>query len=115
MAMQPNPDFLAPQQIQTFVAGLAGLSQEEIRKAKLLYIKNALSEYKSLKTNFQAFGILQIVFAIIPFFWPILWMQRVSMNATTKLYQERISNALEVWQDDLGDDVVEFERQLAES
>ena len=112
--MQMQQDFLAPQQLQTFVAGLAGLSPNEIRKAKSLYIRNAISEYKAFKASLKAFGVVQIIFAIIPFFWPILWLQRVSMNAGMKLYEERIQNALAVWQDDLGDEADEFARQLAQ-
>ena len=112
--MQPNPDFLSPAQMQLFVAGLSGLSSDEVRKAKSLYLRNALSEYRALKTSLSAFGVLQIVFAIIPLFWPILWMQRTAMKAQDKLYRERIANALAVWNDDLGGEAREFEMQLQE-
>lgn len=63
----------------------------------------------------KAFSGLQLLFAIIPFFWPVLWVQRVGMNSTMTLYQERISNALAVWREDLGDEVAEFEKQIAEN
>ncbi len=80
-----NQDFLAPQQLQTFVAGLSGLPPDEIRKAKSLYLRNAFSEYKAMQSQMKAFGGLQILFAIIPFFWPILWAQRVGMKSTMTL------------------------------
>lgn len=114
MQPQPNQDFLSPGQMQLFVAGLSGLSPEETRQAKSLYLRNALSEYRALKTSLSAFGALQIVFAIIPFFWPILLMQRSAMKAQDTLYKERIANALAVWKDDLGAEANDFQTQLDE-
>ncbi|HEX8550548.1 MAG TPA: hypothetical protein VF681_03225 [Abditibacteriaceae bacterium] len=110
--MQQSNNFLSPNQLQAFVVGLAGLAPDEIRKAKSLYIRNALSEFRAMQTSLKAFGTLQIFFAIIPLFWPILWMQRKGMNSATQLYEERIRNAITVWRDDLGTEVTEFEQQL---
>jgi hypothetical protein len=39
-----SPDFLSPEKLQLFVAGLSGLAPEEVRKAKLLYVRDAISE-----------------------------------------------------------------------
>ena len=115
MQTSSHQNFMAPQQLQSFVAGLAGLPPDEIRKAKSLYIRNAISEYRALQTQMRAFGALQILFAIIPFFWPILIVQRISMNSSLRLYEERIRNALAVWRDDLGGELAEFEQQLAQT
>jgi hypothetical protein len=103
---------LTPEKLQLFVAGLSGLSGEEVRKAKILFIKNALSEYRALQTTMAGFGVAQGCFAIIPIFWPILWAQRRAMSAAMTLQKEQIRNALSIWQEDLGDEGRELETEL---
>lgn len=92
---------LSQDRLQMFIAGLSGLAPGEIRKAKILYIRNSISEYKALKTSYGAAGLVQVFFMIIPVFWPILYLQRRAMRAEEKMFRERIENALEVWADDL--------------
>lgn len=103
---------LTPEGIQLFMAGLAGLPQEEVRKAKELFIRNELSRLKGAKTSYAAFGTVQGCFSIIPIFWPIMGAQKRIMNATLTTQAERIRNAIEVWREDLGDDARDLERQL---
>ncbi len=111
-------EFLAPQQMQLFAGTLVGLSPDEIRKAKSLYIRSlpgdsdAISEYKAARASLRGFKAVQGCLAIIPFFWPILWLQRNSINAAMKMYEERITNALAVWRDDLGNEARELEALL---
>lgn len=57
------------------------LDTEEVRKAKLLYIRNAIPEYNAMNVSFKTFGYAQIMFANIPIFWPMLYLQRRMMNA----------------------------------
>lgn len=92
---------LSPEKLQMFVASLSGLAPGEMRKAKILFIKNSISEYKALRTSYRAAGFVQILFMIIPLFWPILYLQRKGMRAEERLFRDRINNALEVWGDDL--------------
>jgi len=94
-------DPLSAEKLQLFVAGLSGLPKEEVRKAKSLYIRNAISEYRAMRESVAAFGFVQVFFAIIPIFWPILYAQRRMMRAQQRLFEERIRNALDVWKDDL--------------
>ena len=47
------------------------------------------------------FGIMQGCFAVIPLFWPILWLQRRMIKAGLDLHRKRIRNAIDVWRDDL--------------
>ncbi|MCE5333605.1 MAG: hypothetical protein LLG06_03355 [Desulfobacteraceae bacterium] len=94
-------DTLSQNQLQTFVAGLSGLAPEEMRKAKVLYIKNAISEYRAVRDSYKAAWIVQVLFMLVPLFWPILYLQRKAMRAEERLFRERISNAVEVWKDDL--------------
>lgn len=108
---QPK-DSLSPEKIQLFTAGLSGLAPAEVRKAKSLYLRNALSEFRMAKDQMANFGIVQIFFAIIPLFWPFLIVQRRMMKTGLNLYQERIRNALTVWKEDLGDEYALLEQEL---
>lgn len=105
---------LSPEKLQLFVAGLSGLAGDEVRKAKLLFIKNEISELKALKASLAGFGVAQGCFAIIPIFWPILWAQRVGMNSAMTMQVEQIRNAIDVWRDDLGADAAKLDRDLQE-
>lgn len=98
---QSTADALSPEKLQLFVAGLSGMPPDEVRKAKVLYLRNAVSEYRALVASLNAFGVVQLFFAIIPLFWPILWAQRRAMSAQRQLAQERIRNAVDVWRDEL--------------
>ena len=61
-----SSDFLSAEKLQLFVAGLSGLAPEEVRKAKLLYIRNAISEYQAMQAALQGFGQTQGCMSIIP-------------------------------------------------
>jgi hypothetical protein len=110
--MQQAQAGLTPEKLQLFIAGLSGLPTEEVRKAKLLFIKNEISQLRALKSSMAGFGVAQGCFAIIPIFWPILWAQRSGMNAAVTMQTEQIRNALAVWRDDLGSDAAELEFEL---
>jgi hypothetical protein len=99
--MQQPHDSLSPEKLQLFVAGLSGLAPEEVRKAKVLYIRNAISEYRAMTESFAGFGIAQGCFSIIPIFWPIIGAQKRMMQAQLRLMKERVQNAIDVWKDDL--------------
>jgi hypothetical protein len=103
---------LTSEKLQFFLAGLSGLNADEVRKAKVLFIRNELSQLKALKTSMAGFGVAQGCFAVIPFFWPILWAQRSGMNAALTLQKEQIRNALAVWREELGDEAGKIEAEL---
>lgn len=94
-------DSLSPEKMQLFLAGLAGMPQDEVRDAKVLYVKNAISEYRAFLTQYRAQGCLLVLFAVIPIFWPFLIVGWITANSQKKLMKERIQNAIEVWRDDL--------------
>ncbi len=98
---QQQLDFLSPEKLQLFVAGLSGLAPDEVRKAKALYIRNAISEYRAMKDSYAGFGQAQGRMSIIPLFWPIIGAQKRMMAAQLNLHRERIRNAIDVWQADL--------------
>lgn len=88
------------------------MNPDETRKAKLLFIRNELSQLKATKETFKGFGVAQWLFAIIPIFWPILYAQKKSMDAALTLQKDQIRNALAVWGDDLGKDRFTIEQEL---
>ncbi|MBN1918241.1 MAG: hypothetical protein JW889_10050 [Verrucomicrobia bacterium] len=94
-------DVLSAERLQAFAVGLAGIAPEEARKLKILYIKNALTEFKAARESMKAFGCVTAVFWIIPVFWPILIAQKRSVRLGERMFRERIQNALDVWRDDL--------------
>lgn len=110
--MNTSQSSLTPERLQMFIAGLSGMAPDEVRKAKLLFIRNEISQLKAIKTTSAGFGVAQGCFAIIPLFWPILWAQRSSMNAAVTLQCEQIRNAISVWGDDLGPDRAALEAEL---
>jgi hypothetical protein len=98
---QQSSDPLSPEKLQLFAAGLSGLAPEEVRKAKLLYLRNAISEYKATQASYAGFGQAQGCFSIIPIFWPIIGAQKKMMAAQLQLSRDRIRNAIDVWRSDL--------------
>jgi hypothetical protein len=96
-----------------FIAGLSGIAPDEVRKAKLLFIRNELSQLRAMKASHAGLGVAQGCLLVIPFFWPILWAQRTGMKATVTMHGEQIRNALSVWGDDLGPDAAALEAELA--
>jgi len=94
-------DPLSPEKLQLFAAGLSGLPQDEIRKAKSLYIRNAISEYRAYAEGIKGFQGAQGCMSVIPIFWPIIGAQKKMMNAQLRLQRDRIQNAIDVWQEDL--------------
>lgn len=101
MNQQQPSDSLSPEKLQLFVAGLSGLAPAEVRKAKVLYLRNAISEFQAMQTSYQGFGQVQGCFSLIPIFWPILGAQKKMMAAGLQLGKDRIRNAIDVWRDDL--------------
>lgn len=110
--MQTPPAGLTAEKLQMFAMTLSGLAPDEVRKAKLLFLKNEVSQLRALKASYAGFGVAQGCFAIIPIFWPILAAQRSGMNASVSMHIEQIRNALSVWRDDLGPDAAAIEQDL---
>lgn len=99
-------------ELHQFIGGLPGLPAEELRQAKVLYLRNELTDLQAYLEQARTFGVLQILFAIIPLFWPILLAQRASINSERRQRVARIRNALAVWGHDLGPERAALEREL---
>jgi hypothetical protein len=103
--MNSANDPLSPEKLQLFIAGLSGLSKEEIRKAKSLYIRNAISEYHALVETHKAFHQAASLHNLIPIFWPMLSGAKRMQEANERLARQRILDAMEVWHEDLAGEV----------
>jgi hypothetical protein len=98
---QQTPGSLSPEKLQLFAATLAGLAPAEVRKAKVLYIRNAISEYEALRAIVERFGQAQGCLSVIPTFWPVIGAQKEMLAAQQRLAKDRIRNAISVWREDL--------------
>jgi hypothetical protein len=99
--MAQKQDSLAPEKLQLFVASLAGLAPAEITKAKVLYIRNAIDEYEAERISSESSKWVLLLFALVPLFWPFLYVAKKSMDAQFEMGRRRIHNAIEVWADEL--------------
>ncbi len=110
MQQQPS-DLLSPEKIQLFVAGLSGLAPDEVRKAKVLYLRNAVSEFQAMKASVEAFegvegfdqpqGCMSIFFPIFSPMKGVQQAQKRMLAAQLQLGKDRIRNAIDVWRGDL--------------
>jgi hypothetical protein len=100
-----QPDRLSPEQMQLFVAGLSGMPPEEVRKAKVLYLRNAISEYHAARANAEL--LKGQFFGGCLGFGSRSMVERAIQNSLT-LQEERIRNALAVWREDLKGETFEI-------
>ena len=103
---------LTSERLQMFIAGLSGMLPEEVRKAKLLFLKNEIAQLRAIKTVQGGLRVAQGCFLVIPIFWPILYAQRSGMKAEQRLQVEQIRNALATWKEELGRDAVLLDMEL---
>ena len=111
MQQQPHPDGFSIDRLQPFLAALAGLGPAEIRKAKLLFIRNAISEYHAAKTSVEAFKSSQGALVLLPVFGSVLSAQRDILKSQLQPQREKIQNAIDVWRDDFKGEVFTIDGQ----
>lgn len=88
--------------LATFAASLATLPADEIRKAKSLFLRNSISDYKmSLKTS-KGLLVVMGIMCIIPIFLIVFIPAYLGYKAGMENGRQKIINALEVWRADLG-------------
>lgn len=95
----PHPsDSLSPEKMQLFMAGLAGMPPEEVRKAKVLYLRNAIAEYKAAcdQVGHLSGFPMGCLTSMVPF------------KRNLQLQEEKIRNAMDVWKDDLKGETFDF-------
>jgi hypothetical protein len=103
---------LTPERLQLFIASLSGLVPEEVRKAKVLFLRNEIASLRATLTTHSGMAVTQGCFAIIPIFWPVLFAQRKAMSAASTLQIEQLRNALDVWREDLEPDTAALRSEI---
>jgi hypothetical protein len=104
----PNP----AEKFRNFISSIAMLAPEEARKAKLLYIKDEMSQLRAACDSMRDFSKVMGCLAIVPIFWPILWLWRSGFRNQERLQREQIQNAIAVWGSDLGDDAATLREEF---
>ena len=95
---------LDPAAMSAFAATLSTLPEEEIGKAKRLYVLNAITDYEDAKRSGKSFLIVMGVLCIIPLFLIVFIPALIGYRSGMKASRQKILNAIEVWKDDLGPD-----------
>ena len=94
-------DALSAERMGMFITSLAGVSAVEAGKAKALYIKNAITDYRAAVQSRQAMGCFTAVFWLMPLFWPFLIGFKRTQRLAEQHMRQRIQNALDIWGDDI--------------
>lgn len=90
--------------LTVFAANLAALPSDEIRKAKSLYIRNAISDYRMSIKSAKGFLIVMGILSIIPIFLIVSVPAFLGYRAGKENGRQKIMNALDAWRADLGHD-----------
>lgn len=108
----PSQIALDPSTLSVFAASLASLPRDEIRKAKSLYIRNAIADYRMMLKTSKGFLIVIGVMSIIPIFLVVSIPAYLGYRAAKDNGKQKIKNALEVWKEDLGVDYETLYREI---
>ena len=103
-----NP--LGIKQLAEFDATIAGLTQTEQRRRRLIYLRDAAQQARVGKSFLKGFGWLMIPFAIIPIFWPFLIFFWFIRKKAGSMMETQLLNALDYW----GIDEVEIDAYVTE-
>lgn len=114
MTAQAAQMHLDPTALAAFAGGLANLPPEEIRKAKKLYLLNAITDMKAQRGMMRTMVIVFGCMSIIPIFLIVFIPTLVTYRTMTRAGREKIQNAIDVWRDDLGDDYEMLRRRVLE-
>jgi hypothetical protein len=102
----------SPEALAQYEASIAGLSPEERQKSKLLYIRNGIAEFRAFEQMMGAFPRPSGCLSILPFVGRIANLQQTMMSGALDLQRQQITNAIDLWRDDLkaaGFDVDRFD------
>jgi len=105
---------LSSESLQVFVTGLAGFNEKELTKTKELYLRNAVSEFRAAKKQFEA--VHWIAFVCL-FFPPLFFFGFVFRKGSKIEFEEastRLFNALNMWKEDLPHCYEELKAEIEE-
>lgn len=90
--------------LSAFAASLSALPSDEVRKAKLLFIKNAIADYRMALKAQRGIMIIMGILCIIPVFLVVFIPGYLGYKAAKENGRAKIMNAIEIWGDELGDE-----------
>jgi hypothetical protein len=93
---------LDPASLTAFTATLAALPREEIRNAKILYIRNAIVDFEMSRSTGKTMLIVMGVLCIIPVFIVVFIPALIAYRRGIEAGRQKIENAIEVWREELG-------------
>jgi len=93
--MNNKIDYLSNEKISSFVAGLSGLSKDELKKAKLLFIRNAIIEYNTEKQTYNRMLFIPVI-GWLSYLLNLPFQSIIFANMKAK-----IRNAIDIWKEDL--------------
>jgi hypothetical protein len=102
----------APEALTEFAASVADLPPDERQKAKLLYIRNGIAEFRNFEKMAGAFPRPAGCLSILPFVGRIAQLQQTMLGGALDMQRQQIVNAIDLWRDDLkaaGFDVDRFD------
>ena len=100
--------------LSTFAASLATLPKDEMRKAKSLFIRNAIADYRMTIKSTKGFLVVMGIMCIIPIFLVVFIPALLSYKAAKENGKQKIHNALEAWKEDLEEDYILLAREIEE-
>jgi hypothetical protein len=98
--------------LSAFAAALTNLPKEEIRKAKRLYILNALADFEAQRKSSRVMVIVMGIMCIIPIFLVVFIPSLIAYRNAIGAMRQKILNAIDVWKDDLGADYQSMRDQV---
>lgn len=99
---------LDPAALTAFVASLSALPADEIRKAKSLFIRNAIADYRMNMKSSRVTLVMMGILSIVPIFLIVFIISFIGCRALKENGRQKILNALEVWRSDIGSDYAEL-------
>ncbi len=92
---RPNP--LDTRQLAEFDAALGEAPEAEKRRKRVVYLRDAVRQMQMSASLFKSLGCMFIPFAIIPIFWPMLFVMRSVRRKAYGLMSTQLNSALEYW------------------
>ena len=94
-AHRPSP--LEIRQLAEFDAALGDLSEDEKRRRRIAYLKDAARQLQLGASIMKRMGCLFIPFAIIPVFWPMFILLYFIRKKSMRLMADQFNGALDYW------------------
>lgn len=95
------PSGLARSNVEAFAASVATLPRDEMRRAKLLFVRNEIAQLRAIRESNSGWRIGTILMFLMPLAWPALYATRKTMRVNAELQEERVRNAMAAWSYDL--------------